>query len=377
MIFLCNVISPSRNSTRKQRLSLLSRHFRTTLVCKIHPPPRQLESVEVRCLGTGPLSWLQFLWLAKRLRARHQILHTSPELYGVFFGWLSKKLFGYLWVYDLWDHPSLEFSLGRKPRHWFKRFIYDRFLSRMLSQADLWIVAMHEDVLDTLPPPSKSTEVLQVTNGVERAVNRLSSAVEHRWPREADRLRLTYSGWVLLQRGIAILLDFLVIEAASSCWNGVRLEVRLLGKTDATTLEAIEAHNEKSSNRIEYLGFLCHNRSLQEIHSSDICVCLLDSSVLNYNYAYPIKVLEYLGHGCIVVASKTLGISEFIEDGKNGFLMDGYSAQELLRTMFRIREAYIEGRIPAIRREAKRTARRFDWQNINAKIVGKLAALAS
>lgn len=356
---------------------MLSRLFHTTLVCKKLPEHEVPETVKVRRLRGGPFSWLRFLRLAKQHRTHHQIIHTSPELYGVLLGWLAKHCLGYLWVYDLWDHPSLEFSLGQKPRHWLKRFLYEHVLSRMLGQADLWIVAMHADVLRTLPPTGKSTEILHVTNGIDPGVLHLSSTEASDWPARNNCLRLTYSGWVLLQRGIGILLDFLACdEISSSSWD-IRLDVRLLGKTDGATLEAIDTHNLVCRNQVEYLGFLSHERSLEEIRTSDICVCLLDPSVLNYTYAYPIKILEYLGHGCIVIASRTLGVAEIIEDGENGFLMNQYSSRELAQTMVRVKEAYAAGKIPAIRREARRTARRFDWQLINEEIATRLVALAT
>jgi glycosyltransferase involved in cell wall biosynthesis len=50
----------------------------------------------------------------------------------------------------------------------------------------------------------------------------------------------------------------------------------------------------------------------------------------------PISILEAISSGLVVVASNVGGIPEIIEDGKTGFLIDGYSPENIAKTLLRV-----------------------------------------
>ena len=56
------------------------------------------------------------------------------------------------------------------------------------------------------------------------------------------------------------------------------------------------------------------------IRTSHIGLCPLDISIINYRFAFPVKVVEQMRLGLIVVATQTHGTGVFIEDGINGIL---------------------------------------------------------
>jgi glycosyltransferase involved in cell wall biosynthesis len=50
----------------------------------------------------------------------------------------------------------------------------------------------------------------------------------------------------------------------------------------------------------------------------------------------PLAILEAMSVGLIVVASNVGGVPEIIEDGKTGFLIDGYSPENIVKTLNRV-----------------------------------------
>lgn len=50
----------------------------------------------------------------------------------------------------------------------------------------------------------------------------------------------------------------------------------------------------------------------------------------------PISILEAISSGLVVVASNVGGVPEIIEDGKTGFLIDGYSPENIAKTLCRV-----------------------------------------
>lgn len=66
----------------------------------------------------------------------------------------------------------------------------------------------------------------------------------------------------------------------------------------------------------------------------------------------PLAVLEAIEAGLVVVASNVGGIPEIIEDGKIGFLIDGYSPENIAKTLLRVVDR--ENDLPGIALQARR-----------------------
>ncbi len=76
-------------------------------------------------------------------------------------------------------------------------------------------------------------------------------------------------------------------------------------------------------SRVHFTGLLPYPQYLQVLQASSVHVYLTRPFVLSWS------MLEALSSGCLVVASNTAPVTEVIQDGVNGLLVDFFSPQEI------------------------------------------------
>jgi glycosyltransferase involved in cell wall biosynthesis len=76
-------------------------------------------------------------------------------------------------------------------------------------------------------------------------------------------------------------------------------------------------------DRVHFTGLLPYPEYLQVLQASSVHIYLTRPFVLSWS------MLESLSAGCLVVASRTGPVTEVIEDGVNGLLVDFFSPQEI------------------------------------------------
>lgn len=373
LIFVCNLIKDSKNVTEYQRATLLAQNFRAAIVHRMSVPETvRNQFQEAHRVRGRVLSVVHGVLLIAYLRLKgYKIVHTSPEIFAIIWGLLAKHLLGCVWIYDLWDHPSLELATGRPSVTWAKRLLFNTFVWKRVADADGWIIAMHGGVLDHLPRPSAKTKIIEVTNGVDLSIvdDVLKSAPDILARRDEAFLEVSYVGPVTLLRGMSV-----VLQSLDSLDDRHRVRTNLAGRSDEGMVEMIADHNRRSPHQVRYLGYLDHAEALLKLAQSDVCLCILDPSVLSYNYSYNLKVFEYLALGKVVIASHTAAFSEIIQDGENGFLVS-YSAEDLREVFERIIGMKEKGDLVRIQREARKTAELYRWEDINDKVLAGVHSL--
>lgn len=100
-------------------------------------------------------------------------------------------------------------------------------------------------------------------------------------------------------------------------------------------------------NRVHFTGLLPYNEYLQVLQASAVHLYLTRPFVLSWS------MLEALATGCLVVASDTAPVTEVIEDGVNGLLVDFFNPAQICD---RVIEALANSaKITTIRNQARQT----------------------
>lgn len=110
-------------------------------------------------------------------------------------------------------------------------------------------------------------------------------------------------------------------------------------------------------SRVHFTGPLPYKEYLQVLQASSAHIYLTRPFVLSWS------MLEAMSAGCLLVASDTAPVTEVIQDGHNGLLVDFFSPQELAD---RLEEALIQpDRMAMIRQNARNTIlERYDLAKV-------------
>ncbi len=110
-------------------------------------------------------------------------------------------------------------------------------------------------------------------------------------------------------------------------------------------------------SRLHFIGYLPHDEMLTILRISAAHIYLTVPFVLSWS------VLEAMSAGCALVSSDTMPIREVVENGKNGLLVDFFSAGEVAEKVFQILDH--PDRMQAMRDAARQTiVDRYDLKKL-------------
>ncbi len=313
---------PNRaNQVRYQRIVALAEAF-NLIVITSSPLPEKLQDmvVETHIITNNFDAWRKTRDNVRQLLANDKkvYVHTQYVPITALTGYLSKRKFGCKWVYDLWDHPSLIVQSQRGPKKWGHSLLTAIVKRWVLPKADAWIIAMHPAVMGILPAAPVSCQLIFIRAGYTRIQTANDNAANAK--KLAKRpLRMVYAGPIMVQRGMGQIIRW------AAAYNGREVELNIIGSLETSESKAIAERFELSCKGNPHIilrlhGELSHDETQRIIGLSDIGLCPLDTAVLNYRFAFPIKVIEQMREGLIVVATKTHGTKALIKDGENGIL---------------------------------------------------------
>ena len=271
-----------------------------------------------------------FWWMITNGRSRRfDIILTEPSILCV-CGFIGKKFLGAKWVMDVWDIPFRRASRDKRP-WWICLSRVDRVIGRFLFRfADLFILSIlpHLEFAEFAVPREK---MLLLKNAIWMS-NQTRDSSMHRqilWPKRPFTI-LCMRTQFTQEMGLDVLSRaFDILNRTNS-----NIELLVVGKiTDKIGQQTVLL---KGRTNVRFREFVDHEELMSLIASSSVCVIPFRNTA-DLAQTHPIKLLEYLSYGAIVVAPDLPGIASIIRHGDNGLLFrpgDSPDLAEKLRLLY-------------------------------------------
>lgn len=144
-----------------------------------------------------------------------------------------------------------------------------------------------------------------------------------------------------------------------------KLELNIIGVTKTQLIEICDV----SPKAIEILGsaLISHGRVPREqavewVRSADFTLLLRDENLRYAKAGFPTKIVESLACGTPPLCNYSSDLHMYLEDGKNAFIIDGHTAQDVCNTIVRILSLNNTS-LELIRKNARMTAElHFDYK---------------
>jgi len=160
-------------------------------------------------------------------------------------------------------------------------------------------------------------------------------------PSFGARPYIAFAGRLTEQKGVDTLIDALSMLAR----NGCEIELHLAGEGDVTRWRAA-AEARGIADRVRFLGWL-DGADKARFYQGATVFCLPSQFE-----SFGIVALEAMFHGVPVVSSRVGGLSELVDDGVTGILVESGDAGALARSLQRIvSDALLRDRMGAAGRE--------------------------
>ena len=318
VIFIVNSVPEKNGQVRYQRILGLVNSFNVFVVTRA-PLPAELSDLveEVRVARSRRQMLREAIALAKSFSAQNRkfYVHTQYLPFTAIVGFCCQQTTGCKWVYDLWDHPSLKWAHIRGPMRWWRKGIWSIFRSLLLPRSDAWIIAMHPGILGHLPGAPVSCRLIFSNPGYipeEDGDRNFPAAGQN------GEIGIVYAGLIKSNRGLDLMAEW-----AGAYTGSQQVKLHLIGRCSKETKllldDLVENSKDRANISIQIHGEIPHADVLKILRHSHIGLCPINPEVLNYQYAYPVKIIEYLGCGLIVVATRAHGICSMVGENEAGY----------------------------------------------------------
>ncbi|OQX50943.1 MAG: hypothetical protein B5M53_11560 [Candidatus Cloacimonas sp. 4484_209] len=341
-IILYNASIPDeKNRVIFQRLISLGSEFSVILLTE--PQCTYPEEIKKKLIIKRlPLDFSAIPFIGKLL---NRILFKIWALYYIFFKTSNKKTFiytfalppnemiGFLasvfqgkpWIIETMMHLQYYLDFGRIQKNYLLvlyGLLCRTILKMTIKRAKLILVTSHTlgdggaRILknDFGVPESK---IFPIQQGVSIPIIESYENINARLNTDKNYFNIVHVGGISKAKGNDLLYSIDKLERAMP-----NLRVLLIGPVSKSFHNEFNQILKRSPEILKYLGRLSHEETLNYICKSDLCVCMLNPKIRDYNYGQPVKILEYLALGKPVVATNLEGIRGIITHGYNGLLYE-------------------------------------------------------
>lgn len=128
----------------------------------------------------------------------------------------------------------------------------------------------------------------------------------------------------------------LIIDVLDELSNGFRLHIIGISKEQYLSAYPEHADNlEKLSGIVDFVGRVSHTESFKYVKSADFVIFIRESTRTN-NAGFPTKYVESSSAGTPVITTKTSDLGEYIKQGENGFIIDGYDKKAIYEALEKV-----------------------------------------
>lgn len=371
-VLLVNGVPDQINRPEYQHTIALCKRFDTKVVAE-GDVSNDIESQAISVVSFKSSSFGRFKVLLPFWLLYHSIITEScaticsPHGIYILSAWVSSVIRRRKMVIDFWDDPYLvvdsysrttEFT--QKFLYWWHLFIWFVSLG-CIRRSDLIITSIHPEILQKYQVEDSS--VVTLTNGVSKQFIRPNDN-----PPIESAIRITYVGQVNEKRRI-----FNVINQISSSSFAPSIEIDLVGPYDSHTLEKVREIDGDMTVNVH--GKLPHERAIEIIERTDICLCILPPEIENYRYSYPVKMFEYAALGKAIVASDFQGIRHLFTDRIDSLLIDPRERGSIITAVeFLCRNPKVRSKLG---KNAQQTAKKCVWETITTEYISALDGLCN
>lgn len=171
--------------------------------------------------------------------------------------------------------------------------------------------------------------------------------------------KIIYIGRLIEQKGVNYLLD----AFADIVNDHPQATLQILGHGPEHESLKIQSQNLGIINNVSFLGGMQHDNVIKYLQASSIAVFPYCRTEQSGEEGFGLVLVEALGCGCAVIASRQPAIMEIIKDKQTGLLIDEKSPQAITLAILSLLEN------PKVRNNLANNGRsevlkRFDWEQI-------------
>lgn len=386
IIYITNGVKDIRNKTQYQHSEMLIQNYTVVTISRSNVAPFVADdSQAVYCFSEYPGPQFLFPYWAivvtmYYMLTGYETVYTTHNPQCLVLG-IFGILPGVNWIADIWDDPRLgrqisQFNKSNKSQL-LPDIPYSQVLIfssiRLLKYCDLIVLSISKEIIDEWPVNITEDQILATTNGVDIKYTRsVVSEMSVGNLDNSETLEVLYIGHTARSRGLETIIDTAVQLSEAQNQNYRISLVGPIGKTDRHWLE-----NKLTQYNIEYMinihGQVTHKHALTKLAESDICLNILPQAVKNYNYAFPIKIFEYMCLGKPIISTQTIGTEKILSDGSTAMLLPENEPNLLVERIIELSNDQ------DLRREIGANAMEkindYDWSTIRSNILERISQL--